>query len=323
MEPLNILYIILALFAIEILYFKIADCYNIVDKPNHRSSHSIITIRGGGVLFSLASLIHFFAYGQLYPIFTIGLVLIAVISFIDDLITLDNKARLIIHIIAVILMLFQLNLMTLSFYYLIVIGIFIIGTINAYNFMDGINGITVSYSLITTLTLLNINLFIKYFISTEFLIVVTASLLVFGFYNFRTKAKTFAGDVGSVSIAFIIIFLVLKLIIATDNYAYILLLLIYGLDTVCTIIFRLLRKENIFEAHRTHFYQFLANEKKYSHVVISILYAIVQLLINIAVINYFSKSAAQTVFFGILVTVLFLLLRFTTEGRSKLFGVQP
>jgi len=127
--------------------------------------------------------------------------------------------------------------------------------------------------------LLYINIYRVQFIDNELIYYVILSLLVFNYFNFRTKARCFAGDVGSISIAFILLFLLGKLIIATNDISYIILLGVYGVDTVLTIIRRLLLKENIFEAHRKHVYQQLANEIKLPHVWVSTIYASLQALI--------------------------------------------
>ena len=307
-------------FIIELLYFKIADHTYIIDKPNARSSHTAVTIRGGGIIFSLAAISFFFIFGFQYPWFILGLVLITAISFLDDVFTLNNKVRLSIHLISVLLMFYQWGLFELDWFWIPIALIFVIGTINAYNFMDGINGITGSYSLLAIGTLLYINEYVVGFTSSEFLIVVALSLLVFNFFNFRNKAKCFAGDVGSVSIAFLIVFFIGQLILKTQNFNYILLLLVYGLDAVVTIAFRLVRKENIFEAHRSHFYQFLANERKWSHLVVSGLYFIVQLLVNVLIVGFIHDSYAIAVGFALLFAVLFLIVRFGMEGKKRLIG---
>lgn len=101
--------ILIGLFIIEIIYFKIADRYNIIDQPNHRSSHSAVTIRGGGILFGIAGLLAFFLFGFQYLFFTIGLFLIALISFLDDMHTLNNKVRLVVHGLSVLLLFTQLD----------------------------------------------------------------------------------------------------------------------------------------------------------------------------------------------------------------------
>jgi UDP-N-acetylmuramyl pentapeptide phosphotransferase/UDP-N-acetylglucosamine-1-phosphate transferase len=195
--------------------------------------------------------------------------------------------------------------------------ILVIGTINAYNFMDGINGITGAYSLITILCLYFINETQVAFVLSEWLIVVVISLLVFNFFNFRKKAKCFAGDVGSVSMAFIIIFFLLLLILKTEELKYIGLLLFYGLDTISTIIFRLIRRENIFEAHRSHFYQYLVNVKGWPHLWVSILYMVVQLFVNVIIISSDWNAGTYWIFF-VVSGLAFVGLRFFIEGKRNL-----
>ena len=321
MTPILAFSILTGLFLLELTYFKVADHFNIIDKPNARSSHQSITLRGGGVIFALAGIIYFILSGFQYPFFIIGLFAIATISFIDDVITLNNKIRLSIHLISVLLMFYQWNLFALSLYWIPLALVFVIGTINAYNFMDGINGITGSYSLLAIGTLYYINEKVVLFTSSDLLVIVGLSLLVFNFFNFRKKAKCFAGDVGSVSIAFIIVFLIGQLIINTGNFSYILLLLVYGLDAVITIFFRLLRKENIFEAHRSHFYQYLANEKKWSHLLVSGLYFIVQLIINLLIVYWVGDNYIMAFVLVLLSAILFLIIRFKMEGKKRLIGV--
>lgn len=309
--------IFVLLFLIELLYFKLAYRFNVIDTPNHRSSHTKITIRGGGVIFPIAILVYAIVNDFQYPYFALGLLAISVISFLDDVITLNNKIRLSVHLSSVLLLFAQWNLFSLSWYWLFLALIFIIATINAYNFMDGINGITGGYSLVTIATLYYINQNIADFTSAEFLIVIGLSLLVFNFFNFRTKAKCFAGDVGSVSIAFIILFLIGKLVLETNNLTYILLLLVYGIDTAFTVFFRKLRGENIFEAHRSHFYQYLSNQMQYPHLLVSFLYIVVQLLINVLLIAI-NGAMVYTILLFFVVTTIYLSLRFGLEGKQKL-----
>ena len=285
------LLLVLILFIAELAYFKIADKYNIIDKPNERSSHTQITLRGGGVIFYLGVLAYFLYSGFEYPWFFLGLTLMTAISFLDDVFTLSNKIRLSIHLTSVLLMFYQLGVF--DFHILIVlIGIVVvIGTINAYNFMDGINGITAAYSIavLGLLALINHQLG---FIAQDLIIYAGIATLVFGFFNFRNKAKCFAGDVGSVSMAFIVIFILGSLIIATQNLMYILLISVYGIDTVWTIVRRLLRKENIFQAHRSHLYQFLSNEARNNKLIVSFTYAALQFIIGLSVI-YASNQTVQ------------------------------
>lgn len=302
-----------------LLYFKLAVQYNITDTPNHRSSHNQITIRGGGIVFPIALLLHFLFSDFDYPLFASGLFLISLVSFYDDLQPLSNKLRLLVHLISVSLLFLQTGLLTYQVWIIILVYILVIGTINAYNFMDGINGIMGAYSLITILSLYFINESHNPFVLKEWLIVSAITLLVFNFFNFRKKAKCFAGDVGSVSMAFIIIFFLLLLIIKSGDLKYIGLLLFYGLDTVSTIIFRLIRREDIFEAHRSHFYQYLVNAKSWPHLRVSALYIVLQLLVNLVIILSDWSLVAFLVFI-LFSGIVFVGLRFVIEGSEHLIG---
>ncbi|CDN75244.1 MraY family glycosyltransferase [Elizabethkingia anophelis] len=277
------LFIIIALFILEIIYFKIADKFNIIDKPNERSSHTQITLRGGGVIFYFGALLFFLISDFQYPYFILGLSLMALVSFLDDVFTLSNKIRLLVHLISVILMFVQIGLFSYAWFIPLIALVLTIGIINAYNFMDGINGITAFYSLVVLSLLAIVNLSIN-FVDKNLIYYSIIASLVFGFFNFRQKAKCFAGDVGSVSIAFIIVFLLSQLILKTGNIIYLLFLTVYGLDAIWTIIRRLMKKENIFKAHRSHLYQYLANENKVNKLLVSAVYGIIQILIGIIVI---------------------------------------
>lgn len=274
----------IVLFCMMLLYFKLADHYNIIDKPNERSSHKEVTIRGGGIIFLFAVLIVFIFHFEYYlPV--LGLLTIGIISFIDDRVSLSGKVRILFHLLSVSLLFIALNIFQI-FNWWICAGLYviIIGIINAYNFMDGINGITGTYSLVVLLGLQFVNYTSAAFVPVDFIWIPIIALLIFLFFNFRKKAKCFAGDVGSVSIAFWVIYLLLNLILKTDNYVYILFLSVYGIDSVLTILHRILLRQNIFDAHRLHFYQILANEQQWPHLLVSGIYALLQLGIIVAVI---------------------------------------
>lgn len=322
MSIISIAVLLLSLFALELIYFKLADYFNIIDKPNARSSHTSVTLRGGGIIFCLAAIIFFFFFGFQYVYFILGLVLISFISFLDDILTLNNKIRLSVHFISVMLMFYQWQLFSLPWFWIPIAVILVIGTINAYNFMDGINGITGSYSLLAIITLYYINIYIYAFTSPALLITIALSLLVFNFFNFRKKAKCFAGDVGSVGIAFIIVFFIGQLILATHNFNYILLLLFYGIDAVSTILFRVIRKENIFEAHRSHFYQFLSNEKKIPHLIVAAIYLLVQSIINIILVFFVNENIFSALLLCLSCLVVFMAVRFKMEGKQRLLKAQ-
>ena len=270
-------------------YFKLANHFNIIDKPNERSSHNYVTIRGGGIVFPVATILWFvmFGFNQAWLVF--GLLLLAAVSFLDDIITLSSKIRILIHFVAVTILFWQLGIFGLSVYIVVLAYLFTIGWINAFNFMDGINGITAFYGFVSLVSFAWINHSIS-FVSQDLIIILIISVLIFSFFNARSQAKTFAGDVGSVSMAFLLVWLMISLMIKTGRLEYILFFAIYGMDSVFTILFRLWRRENIFEAHRTHLFQFLSNELKWAHVLVSAIYGIVQVAINIVAIMLITEE---------------------------------
>ncbi|MCD8172205.1 MAG: UDP-GlcNAc--UDP-phosphate GlcNAc-1-phosphate transferase [Alistipes sp.] len=295
--------IFVILFSLQILYFRLADRYNIVDKPNERSSHTTVTLRGGGVIFYIGILLFGFISGFEYPYFIAGLTMIAGVSFIDDIKSVSNRVRLVFHFSAMLLLFAQWGLYSgLDIWYLPVALVICTGIINAFNFMDGINGMTGGYSLAVMLPLIYLNKSYN-FTDERLLYVVSLSLLVFCLYNYRAKAKCFAGDVGAVSIAFISMFLIGQLILKTGNLLFVLFLAVYGVDTILTIIRRIILRENIFKAHRKHVYQILANECKIPHVTVSTIYVLLQLAISMGAIFW---NASGWIYFSIVVLLLIL-----------------
>ena len=276
--------ILVLLFVAELFYFRVADKFNIIDKPNERSSHSRITLRGGGIIFYFGALAYFLSNHWEYPWFMLALTLITFISFVDDVRSTSQGLRLVFHFTAMALMFYQWGLFSLSWWWIIIALIICTGIINAYNFMDGINGITGGYSLVILGALAYINSEITTFVEPALINTVLCAVLVFCFFNFRKKAKCFAGDVGSVSIAFILLFLIGKLIIKTEDFSWIILLSVYGVDSVLTIIHRLMLHENIGLPHRKHMYQLMANELKIPHVGVSLIYMGAQALV---ILGYF------------------------------------
>ncbi len=290
--------LLIAFVAFELLYFRLADRFNIIDKPNERSSHTDVTLRGGGIVFYFAALVYFVVSGFNYHWFFLGLTLMTIISFADDILTLSNKIRLAVHFISVFLMAYELQIFNMPWIYLPLTFIFVVGVINAYNFMDGINGITAAYSLSVAGLLWLVNREVN-FIEGDFLIYAILGVLAFSFFNFRIKAKCFAGDVGSVAIAYILLFALGLLIVKTENLLYILFLSVYGLDAIWTIIRRIYLKENIFKAHRSHLYQYLVNEVKVNRLIVSSAYGLLQVVIGLAVVYVTKLDFSTQIWFAI------------------------
>ena len=287
-------YVIIAVLLVvaEMLYFKIADKCNIIDKPNERSSHSTIVLRGGGIIFTLSMI----AWAALMMVqgqdisgnlpFLAGLLMVAGVSFWDDIHSLPDSLRMAVQIVAYLLMLWSMGIVQWSMWWMIPIALFFcVGATNIINFMDGINGITAGYGLAMLLPIALLNHDIG-FLDESYLIAAILGLLVFSLFNFRPKgkAKCFAGDVGSIGIAFIILFALGKLMLATQDVSYIVFFMVYGIDGSMTIFHRIMLHENLGQAHRKHAYQLMANELKMSHVTVSLLYMALQLVVSLGFI---------------------------------------
>ena len=287
---------------VELLYFGLAKRFNITDTPNERSSHSRPTIRGGGIVFVAAVLLFELLSGFRYPWFFVGTALVAGVSFVDDIVSLPSKLRLPIQIVGVLLLFADTGAFTQPLWWVAVMTIVITGIANVFNFMDGINGITGMYGLVTLASLAYLNERVG-FIDGRLIIFVMMSLIVFGLFNFRHKAVTFAGDVGSIGLAFVILFLLLRLVLATSNYYFVLLLAVYGVDAGLTILQRLARRENILEAHRSHLYQWLVKPGPFSHLQVALMYAVLQLCINFIVILTWRGTDLQQHVFALFVLI--------------------
>ena len=278
--------IFVLLLVVELVYFCIADSCNIIDKPNERSSHSMIVLRGGGIIFLVGAWMWSVFFGFQYPWFLVGLTLVAGVSFVDDIHSLPDSVRLVVQFAAAVMAFYQLGILHWSMWWIILLALIVyVGATNVINFMDGINGITTGYSLavLIPLALVNMN---STFVEESLIISTILASLVFCVFNFRPKgrAKCFAGDVGSIGIAFIMLFLLGNVIIKTTDITWLIFLLVYGVDGCLTIAHRIMLHENLGEAHRKHAYQIMANELKIGHVKVTSLYMVMQLLISLGFI---------------------------------------
>ena len=274
------------LFVCELFYFRIADRCNIIDKPNERSSHTSVVLRGGGIIFLIGAWVWSAFFGFQYPWFLAAVTLAAGISFVDDIRSLPDSVRLVVQFTAMGLMFKQLDILHIDMWWVVLLALIVcVGASNIINFMDGINGITAGYSLAVLVPLVIMNQRLG-FMEESFLMVTILSVVVFSFFNFRErgKAKCFAGDVGSVGIAFILLFAIGKLVMETGDVTWLLFLLVYGADGCFTICHRILLHENLGEAHRKHAYQLMANELKMSHVKVSLIYMALQLVVSLGMI---------------------------------------
>jgi len=315
---MNYILLFVALFAILTSYLFLAKKLNITDKPNTRSSHSQITVRGGGIIFPIGALAWFLWSGFQYPMFFLGLSIISIVSFCDDIFQLSSRIRLVLQLGSVILLFSEIGFGLFPYWVWIIAIIISAGILNTFNFMDGINGITASYSISVLIGLWIVNNFQIEFISNEFIYFTSMSVVVFSLFNFRIKAKCFAGDVGSISIAFIVVFMLSLLIMKTGNPIYLLFLSIYGVDSILTIGYRIWLKENIFEAHRKHVYQLLANELRLPHLLISTIYSSLQLLICFTVYKSVKNCLAASTYLLIGFCILSVLVLLFVTARIQI-----
>ena len=335
--------IFLLLLGLELGYFKVADRFNIIDKPNERSSHSTIVLRGGGIIFTLAMVVWYLWFGwgcastgsatalgidsatvsgidaanvlgtdsatvlgtvsgivsgsvsgiaMAYLPFMCGLVLIAGVSFWDDVQSLPDSVRLVAQFVAIALMFWSMGIMHWELWWVVLIALIVcVGTTNIINFMDGINGITAAYALAVLVPLLILDVRssmenVARFIEPSYLIVAIIGVLVFCLFNFRPKgkAKCFAGDVGSIGMAFIMLFAIGKLIVQTVDVTYVIFIMIYAVDGCFTIFHRIMLHENLGQAHRKHAFQLMANELKMGHITVSLIYMGLQLAVSLGFI---------------------------------------
>ena len=297
--------IFVLLLVAELVYFRIADKCNIIDKPNQRSSHTAIVLRGGGIIFMIGAWVWSAFFGFDYPWFLAGLTLVAGVSFVDDIRSLPDSVRLVAQFAAAAMAFYQLDILHWEMWWIVLVALVVyVGATNVINFMDGINGITAGYALAVLLPLgllntnyheLATNLTTNYssivssdgvFVDQSLIVASIIAALVFCIFNFRPKgkAKCFAGDVGSIGIAFIMLFLLGNVIIKTEDITWLIFLLVYGVDGCLTIVHRIMLHENLGEAHRKHAYQIMANELKIGHVKVTLLYMIMQLAVSLGFI---------------------------------------
>ena len=307
-----------AVIALELLYFFVAKKLHIVDRPNERSSHHRVVLLGAGIIFFLAVLFYSLTHNLAYPHFLIGLTILAIVSYVDDLRPLPSWLRLIAQMGAVVIT-FWGNIPTLETWQIVLLVVVFSGILNVYNFMDGINGMLAAHSLVVIGTLGYLALFVKPFVDIELIATILIAILVFGFFNFRPKARCFSGDVGSISMGLIVLFLLVRYVNIDSNpgmnVSRLCLIIVFLADGLLTIAKRFLNGRNILEAHREHAYETLANDLKVPHLYVSGGYTLLQLVINIGYIQVADKNL-YTLVVALLLTVAYGLFFFYCNRKK-------
>lgn len=306
------------LVAAELLYVFIARRLKIGNEVTPRSSHSRFCITGGGVIFYVSILLFIlFNCAKLPETFhymAVGASVLAIVSFYDDLRNISPLVRLIVHFVVVAMTFYEIFV---NGYYEIYLLILIcgVGFINAFNFMDGINGILSGYTLVTLSSILiSFELLPHAGSMMSFIFVLLIATTIFGVFNFRKNAICFAGDVGAIVMGYVIMYLIVELILSTSDATYIVFLIVYAVDAVYTIFQRLFAGENIFTPHRHHLYQVLANQWKIPHHLVALGYTIVQLAINI---GYFLISNNYKWSYLIIVTIALSIIYFSIKRAPR------
>jgi UDP-N-acetylmuramyl pentapeptide phosphotransferase/UDP-N-acetylglucosamine-1-phosphate transferase len=277
------LLVFIILILVSILYLKLANKYGIVDTPNKRSSHTNITFSGGGIIFTFAILLFCIFNNLQYFYFCTGVIVLSFISLLDDIYKISLKIRILFQVIAIILLFLQVEI---DFYILLPLFLIAFFLVNAFNFMDGINGITAIYSLSSLIGIFFINN-IEKAVHQDLIVYPFFAIIIFAFFNLRKRAIFFAGDIGSTTMGFLILFLIIKLILVSNTLLFLLFTLVYNIDVGLTLFHRLfLTKESVFVPHRNHIYEKLVDLKKMSHLKVAFYYSLLQVFIN--VIIYYS-----------------------------------
>ena len=279
------IYLFLILLLAEAVYYALAKTLKIGVDANYRSSHTGFQLTGGGIVFIIALIACVCFYPKLFghhSVFIIGAILLAIVSFIDDIHNISPSFRLIVQI-AVVGATFHQYLFNGNYDIFILIMLFGIGFVNAFNFMDGISGITGSYSIVAL-----VSLYYSFsqhpaggpYLTLTMTLVVAA--IVFCIFNFQRRSMLFCGDVGAITMGFMLTYLMVNLIFITHDPTAITLFIVYGIDTSLTILQRIFKGDDIMQPHRLHLYQILVNQWGFSHAMVSTIYSATQFAINLA-----------------------------------------
>jgi len=293
--------VFLILLLIALVYHRLALRFNIVDEPNHRSSHIHSTVRGGGILFPIAVIFWWMAFDFHHTWMVLGIIWVSAISLLDDIYTISSKIRFGIQFLALTMAFYELDVFSqINWIALPVLYFIALAVINGINFMDGINGVTGLYGLVFLGSMLAVNTYTGIF-ETMLMRYEILAICVFLLFNLRKKALMFAGDIGSIALAYLMVYLLVQWYLDSGSWTVILFLLVYGLDTAITIFDRMRKGEKISEPHRSHLYQILANRGKKAHVNIALSYAILQLGINFVFFIYPKTTPTSFLGLGIIV----------------------
>lgn len=321
-------------------FISFAKERNITDVPNERSSHKLETPRGGGLGFVIFSIMGFLGVAAFQDALTIPvgitifiISLMALLGWFDDRFDLSSSKRFLIQIglaIAILITLGPLEFIYipgLDFLPLYVAGwivsiIWIVGVANIYNFMDGIDGISSVQAIAAAIGWAFVAWIFWNPLMLAFSFIIMATVLAFLLFNW-SPAKIFMGDVGSVFLGFYFaVFPFLSAEIMQDEaqgvYIWVSALVLWPFlfDGAFTIIRRLINKENIFEAHRSHLYQRL-NIIGWSHAKITSLYGVLCVCSVLAMLAFLQGAVVTQIGSLSFLILMMLALVFTVQTLEK------
>lgn len=298
------------------IIFLFAFRVGLVDHPNERSSHATPTPKGGGIgilaAFVLSSVTLNIPAG-----FWLPATILALISFYGDKFPISPRFRLPIQFIAA-LFLVQLSAFSLqpSAFSLFFLAVFIVGTANFYNFMDGINGIA-AVTGVVGFGLLALFAWLSGSAPSFIILAICISLSCLGFLPFNMPtARVFMGDVGSILLGFVFAAMVVYLSKSLIDFICLSAFLFpFYADELTTMYIRLRAGENLTRPHRRHLYQVLANERRIPHWKVSVGYGLFQLIVGISVL--LAKSFGSIMALSLLMVYFAGFVLLTIRLRSR------
>ena len=257
-----------------ILYRRVAISRDIVSNPNFRNLHASPLPVGGGIVFSFVFVFGLFFIwwlnqisDDLFWVLGVGGCVAALFGFLDDLKDIRASRKLAVHLLLSGWALFWLGggpLLSIDWIPVLVAipvtALFLVWMVNAYNFMDGIDGMAVSGAVFVsgaiTLVMLLTNSKSEFIIVPVLLLTTTSTFMVFNW----PPASIFMGDSGSVFLGYIFGSLILATVMSGDIsiWTWLIVFGYYFADTTVTQIMRLILLKQWYRAHRSHAYQNLA-----------------------------------------------------------------
>lgn len=309
----------------------------IVDKPGEeRRIHKVATPRMGGIVIIVTTLIMFFSfYADLNDarLFIIGLLIITIVGVIDDVIGLKYSYKFAFQILVAFIIMFDLDLVNSSLEIFtipfptilanLILLLFIVGTINSINLMDGLDGLVSGYSIPKFLILLGLSIIYHDLMLSILLVSLLGSIIGFLKYN-ANPASIFLGDTGSLSIGYFLVYSVLKLstykyyVDDTLNLTFaVIMLSVPILDTLKVMLLRIAHKQNAFTPDKTHLHHLLFGQNLRHKTVVFVLHLFSLSFIFVALLYY--KESEK---FGILLWLIFATLLLNARSILRYFQKQ-